>query len=31
LIDFKVLLLKKPGSAPQTTFIEQKSGFRLYS
>lgn len=30
LIDFKVLLLEKPGGAPPTTFTEQK-GFRWYS
>lgn len=29
-LDFKVLLLEKPGGAPQATFTEQK-GFRWYS
>jgi SAM-dependent methyltransferase len=31
LIDFKVLLLEKPGGAPQAAFTEQKGGFRWYS
>ena len=31
LIDFKVLLLEKPGGIPQPTFTEQKSGLRWYS
>jgi hypothetical protein len=30
LIDFKVLLLEKPGGAPKTNFTEQK-GYRWYS
>jgi SAM-dependent methyltransferase len=31
LIDFKVLLLEKPGGAPQASFTEQKGGFRWYT
>jgi SAM-dependent methyltransferase len=31
LIDFKVLLLEKPGGAPQASFTEQRGGFRWYT